>query len=146
MLAEPLSFRQAVEADLPFLLQLREQTMAGHQAASGVEPSESERTRRVWARFDCAQIVLFSGEPVGLLKVVKDGSRWELMQIQIVPERQRAGWGTRIVQGLIVDARRAGASLRLSVLRANPARQLYERLGFVVTQEGPHSYEMHLRA
>jgi len=145
MQSDPLSFRQALEADVPFLLALRERTMAGHQLASGVEPSEAERERRVRARFDCAQIILLAGEPVGLLKVIKDGSQWELMQIQLVPERQRAGLGARIVQSVISDARRAGASLTLRVLRANPARQLYERLGFVVVSEGPHSCEMRLR-
>lgn len=141
-----LAFRPAVEADVPFLLALRERTMAAHLVASGVEASPSERQQRVRARFECAQIILYSGEPVGLLKVVKDGSEWELMQIQLVPERQRTGWGTRIVQNLIAAARRAGASLTLTVLRANPARRLYERLGFVVVQEGPHSYDMRLGA
>jgi len=79
-----------------------------------------------------------------MLKVLKDGSQWELMRIQLAPERQRAGWGTRIVQSVIADARRAGASLSLTVLRANPARQLYERLGFVVVEEGPYSDDMRL--
>lgn len=144
MSAEQLSFRQAVEADVPFLLLLRERTMVTHQLASGLVPSEDEREQRVRARFESAQIILLAGEPIGMLKVIRDGVMWDLLQIQLTPEKQGAGWGTRIVQGLIADARRCGASLRLSVLRANPARHLYERLGFVVTQEGPHSYEMQL--
>jgi GNAT superfamily N-acetyltransferase len=142
-MSEQLSFRQAVEADVPFLLLLRERTMVTHQLASGLVPSEDEREQRVRARFESAQIILLAGKPIGMLKVIRDGAMWDLLQIQLTPEKQGGGWGTRIVKGLIADARRSGASLRLSVLRASPARHLYERLGFVVTQEGPHSYEMH---
>jgi ribosomal protein S18 acetylase RimI-like enzyme len=144
--ADQLSFRQAVEADIPFLLELREQTMVRHQLASGVEASDDERIRRVMAQFEWAQIIMLAARPVGLLKVVREGSEWELVQIQLVPDMQGAGLGKQLVEGVIADARKAGVSLRLSVLRENPARRLYERLGFVVFSEGPHSYEMRLGA
>ena len=35
-----------------------------------------------------------------------------------------------------------GAPVRLSVLRANPARRLYERLGFRIVGENGHGYDM----
>jgi ribosomal protein S18 acetylase RimI-like enzyme len=146
MSSDSLSFRKAVETDVPFLLELRKLTMAAHQVASGVEPSEAERRQRVLARFDCAQIVCLAGRPVGLLKVVKDGSDWELMQVQLLPEQQRLGWGSHIVRALIAEAQCAGASIKLHVLRNNPARRLYERLGFVAVSEDERSYDMHLRA
>ncbi len=141
-----ISFRKAAEGDVPFLLLLRERTLVPHQIASGVVPSEEERERRVRADFEVAQIILLAGEPVGLLKVARAGSMWHLLQIQLTPARQGAGWGTQIIQGVIAEARQAGASLKLNVLRANPARHLYERLGFVVSAEGPHFYEMCLGA
>jgi ribosomal protein S18 acetylase RimI-like enzyme len=137
-------FRPATEADMPFLVDLRRRTMTAHQLASGVHYSEPEQLERVLARFECAQIVLLSREPAGLLKVARDGTRWQLLQIQVAPERQDAGLGGWLVQTVIADARRAGASLRLRVLRANPARRLYERLGFRIAKEEPHAYEMHL--
>jgi ribosomal protein S18 acetylase RimI-like enzyme len=143
---DQLSFRQAGAADIPFLLALREQTMVQHQLASGVEASQDERIQRVQARFDCAQILSLAERPVGLLKVVREGSEWELVQIQLIPELHGAGLGTKLVERVIAEARSARASLRLMVLRANPARRLYERLGFVVTREGPHSFDMHLAA
>jgi ribosomal protein S18 acetylase RimI-like enzyme len=144
--AGQLSFRQAVEADIPFLLDLREQTMVQHQLASGVEPSDDERVQRVMAHFEWAQIIMLAARPVGLLKVVREGSEWELVQIQLVPDLHGAGLGKKLVESVIADAREAGVSLRLSVLRENPARRLYERLGFVVFSEGPHAYEMRLGA
>ena len=139
-----LSFRPAAEADMPFLLGLRRQTMTAHQLASGVRLTEEEQLGRVRDRLECAQIILLSGEPVGLLKVARDGAEWHLIQIQLAPGQQRTGVGGRLVQTVIDDARRAGASLRLRVLRANPARRLYERLGFRIVKEAPHAYEMQL--
>ncbi|RYD78347.1 MAG: GNAT family N-acetyltransferase [Verrucomicrobiaceae bacterium] len=73
---------------------------------------------------------------------MSEGQAWELVQIQLKPSDQGKGLGTTILRLLISEAREANASLRLSVLRASPARHLYERLGFVVVAEKLRSYEM----
>ena len=143
---EGLTFRIATEADVPFLLELRRKTMSEHLRHSGVEPSEREHTDRVRARFECAEIIMLSGRPVGLLKVARDGKKWSLIQIQLVAEQQCKGLGSSILQELVEDAVHSGASVKLSVLRANPARRLYERLGFRVVNESAHAYEMQLGA
>ena len=135
--------RSATAADVPFLLELRRQTMTPHQLASGAEASERERQERVRYRFECAQVLELAGRPVGTLKVTRDGHDWHLVQIQIVPDLQSQGIATRLIEQLIAEARAAGARLRLNVLRANPARRLYERLGFRVTGEGEHDFVMH---
>ena len=136
--------RPAADEDIPFLLELRRQTMTGHQLASGAEASERERHDRVLYRFECAQVILSDHVPVGILKLSKDALDWQLVQIQLTPALQSRGIGTTLIEGVIADARAAGASLRLNVLRANPARRLYERLGFRVEKEGPHEHEMRL--
>jgi len=140
------TLRPATEADVPFLLELRRQTMSAHQLASGLVPSEEERERRVLYSFENARIVLSGGEPVGLLKVRRDGLTWELVQIQLSPSLHGKGVGTALLRALVAEARAAGASLRLSVHRANPARRLYERLGFVVVEERANFYDMELGA
>ena len=63
MSADQLSFRQAVEADVPFLLLLRERTMVTHQLASGVPPSADERERRVAAKYPKRSVSISVGEP-----------------------------------------------------------------------------------
>ena len=137
-----LTFRVATEADVSFLLELRRQTMTEHLQRSGIEPSESERIERVLANFDSAEIILLSGTPVGLLKVVRGEDSWDLVQIQILPEKQGGGLGSIILEKLLADADEAGASVSLSVLRANPARRLYERLGFRIVGENDKAYDM----
>lgn len=143
---EAPTFRPATEADIPFLLELRRQTMSDHLRASGIEPTETERRERVLASFDCGEIILLAGTPVGLLKVVRGPDNWDLVQIQIVPEKQGRGFGTTILEKLLADATQAHVSVSLSVLRANPARQLYERLGFRIVGQNDHAYDMEFEA
>jgi ribosomal protein S18 acetylase RimI-like enzyme len=137
-----LSFRQATETDIAFLLELRRVTMSSHQVASGVTPTNEERLTRVRAAFECAQIIEFEVKPIGLLKVVRGDAEWQLQQIQLMPEFQRKGLGSAIVGSLIEEARSAGVGLRLHVLKVNPAKRLYERVGFAVERENDHAYEM----
>jgi ribosomal protein S18 acetylase RimI-like enzyme len=141
-ISEALTFRPATEADVPFLLELRRQTMSEHLRASGIEPSESERRERVLASFDCAEMILLGGTPVGLLKVVRHPGNWDLVQIQILPEMQGKGFGSTILRKLLADAVQAHVSVSLSVLKANPARQLYDRLGFRIVSQNDHAYDM----
>jgi ribosomal protein S18 acetylase RimI-like enzyme len=140
-----ISLRPASDADVPFLLALRKQTMTEHfVAASGVVPSDEDQRARVLHRFECAQIVEHDGRPAGLFKVARDGLDWQLIQIQLAPELQGQRVGEALIQGLIDESRAAGASLWLHVLHQNPARRLYERLGFRVVADGEHEYEMRL--
>src|SRR5438094_9432636 len=125
---EQVTRRAAVSEDIPLLVELRRLTMSAHQSNSGMTPSDEERERRVMARFDCAEILLFDGEPIGMFKVAKDGLTWEFIQLQIVPKFQGAGLGEALIREMLAQAQAVGASVRLNVLKANPARRLYERL------------------
>ena len=132
--------RAATEADVPFLLELRRKTLAEYLRTSGVPQSEVQHEQRVRLRFDCAEIVSWQGGPIGLFKAVREGKDWTLLQIQLAPEHQGRGIGAQLICELLLEAQQHGAALRLSVLRTNPALQLYQRLGFRVTGETPHCY------
>jgi len=140
-----LTRRKAMLEDLPFLVKLRHETMSPHLAASGVNQSEEAHLRRVLAHFDSAEILIQGYESAGLLKVVRGGQSWELLQVQLRPSLQGQGFGTQLLKQLVSEAQAADAEIRLSVLKANPARRVYERLGFTVVAEKAHAFEM-LRA
>jgi ribosomal protein S18 acetylase RimI-like enzyme len=72
---------------------------------------------------------------------IKDNARW-IHTICIVPEHQNRGTGTEVVRSVIVEAETQNMPLYLSVLKVNPARRLYERLGFVVIEETEHHFRM----
>jgi ribosomal protein S18 acetylase RimI-like enzyme len=141
-----LSYRPAAEADVPFLVELRRSTMRLHELASGVNRSAEQSMQRVMQSLEIAQVIEQAGQAIGVLKGLRDGAQWELYQIQLMPQFQGQGIGAQIIGSLIAEARTAGVGLRLGVLRANPARKLYERLGFVVVSEKEHGYEMALGA
>jgi len=137
-----LERRAATQQDIPFLIELRRQTMTAHQIAAGIDPSDEERRTRVLVRYDCAEILLHHGRPVGLLKVAREGTDWELIQIQLLPELQGKGLGKQLLRSLALEAQHRGASVRLSVLKGSPARRLYEKFGFAVVKETEHATTM----
>jgi ribosomal protein S18 acetylase RimI-like enzyme len=94
-------------------------------------------------RFDCAQVLLHDGEPVGLMKLAISPDTWELLQLQLSPRLQGRGIGRALLDELLADPDAAGVDVTLSLLKANPAKRLYERLGFV--QVGAYAFEFHMR-
>jgi ribosomal protein S18 acetylase RimI-like enzyme len=137
-----LSRRTATEQDVPFLLALRHQSMDQHLAASGASTSEADHLSRLMYRFDCAEVLLRNRIPVGLLKVARDPPEWKIIQIQFMPELQGKGLGALLLHQVIAEAKAANVALVLTVLKANPAKGLYERLGFVVEGEDEFEYGM----
>ena len=81
-------------------------------------------------------------EDVGVLQVERRETRVFLDNIRIAPERQRRGLGTAVIQDVLARAERDSLPVALQVLKVNPAKRLYERLGFVVVKENPTHYVM----
>ena len=140
----PVNFelKSATIEDVPWLLELRSQTMSGYLQESGLSISKSSLKDRVLYRFDLTQIIHRATQHLGMLKIDPGPDFWTLIQIQIVPEFQGEGIATRLIEQLLSAAHESSVSVRLSVLKTNPARSLYEQLGFVVISEDEHSYEM----
>ena len=84
------------------------------------------------------QYGLFSGEiQVGFAAVSgpdEDGTCW-LRRVAVLPEARRKGYGEKLVDFAVAEARRRGATkLRFGVLDANERlKAWYENLGFRVT-------------
>jgi len=137
-----LALRRAVESDLPYLLALRRQTMDAHLAASGLPADDAAHLSRVLYHWEDARIVLLDGVPAGLLKAYRGPDAWHVVQIQVAPGHQGRGLGERLLRGVLAQADAAGLPARLDVLRANPARRLYERLGFRIQAQAGAEYHM----
>jgi GNAT superfamily N-acetyltransferase len=80
------------------------------------------------ATFDVIEV---DGEPVGRLYV----DRWEreirIVDISLLPAFRGRGIGGGLLRQLIDEAALVSKRLSVHVERANPARTLYDRLGFV---------------
>lgn len=130
-----IDLRPATPADVPFLLQLRKLTMTEHLQRMGEPVDEDAHLQRVWSNFDDAQIIRANDESIGLLKLNRAPDEWHVHQIQILPTHQGSGIGKRVLSAVLDEARCKGVHVSLSVLHGNPARRLYERLGFEVVTE-----------
>ncbi|WP_338640731.1 GNAT family N-acetyltransferase [Burkholderia pyrrocinia] len=141
-----INLRTASPADLPFLLTLRRLTMTGHLQRVGAPTDDEAHDRRIRAHFDDAMIVCEGATAIGLLKVTRSAGEWHVHQIQLLPARQGQGIGEAVLRELLSDAARANVPVTLSVLHGNPARRLYERLGFRIESETETSASMIWRA
>ena len=79
-------------------------------------------------------IVVLAGEDIGWL-TVRQGEYVEVEAIYLKADQQRKGIGTELLERLIQEAEAGHVSLNLSTAKINPARRLYERLGFAVVRE-----------
>ncbi|PXX38063.1 GNAT family N-acetyltransferase [Burkholderia sp. MS455] len=141
-----IDLRPASLADLPFLQTLRRLTMTEHLQRVGAPTDDEAHDRRIRAHFEDAMIVCEGADAIGLLKVTRSAGEWHVHQIQILPARQGRGIGEAVLRELLTDAARENVCVSLSVLHGNPARRLYERLGFRPASETETSASLVWRA
>ncbi|MDD5543536.1 MAG: GNAT family N-acetyltransferase [Acidobacteriia bacterium] len=75
-------------------------------------------------------IIMVENRPVGRIWVDRRGPRFVLIDIALLSSVRRQGIGGQLLQALQAEASREGKPVRLQVFPNNPARRLYERLGF----------------
>ncbi len=89
------------------------------------------------------QIVENAGEPIGYLVVERREASLFLALLEIAPAFQNQGIGTRLIADLVEEGRSLGLPVELHVLKANrSAQRLYERLGFVITEDREERFVM----
>jgi ribosomal protein S18 acetylase RimI-like enzyme len=142
-----LDTRPGTSADLPLLEDIFLRAMAGHITdARGFWDEATERKQfSEQLQLEHTRIIEGDGEPIGFLMVLEHEHDLELHTICIAPEHQSRGIGTAVIRQLLSDAQKQEREVFLSVLKPNTAaRALYERLGFVVTGETRHHFQMRL--
>lgn len=88
------------------------------------------------ASFD---VVVVDGAPAGRLYVDRQPDEIRIVDIALLPEHRNTGLGTRLVRMVLAEAAASDRTVTLHVEVFNPARRLYERLGFrPVADRGVH--------
>ena len=103
---------------------------------------EADQLARFTASFEPSlrHIIELGDQTIGVLHVDLQGSPVRLIDIQLLPAFQRQGHGTALIGTLL---RQAGERpVWLQVLKANPAKSLYQRLGFRVVGDTETHWEM----
>jgi len=97
--------------------------------------------RRQW---DAAQvrIITLSGADIGWLQSTTKNDSLFLAQLFVDACFQRRGLGTEVMHRLLAEAASSNQPLTLEVVKTNPAKRLYERLGFRITGEDERKFHM----
>ena len=106
---------------------------------------DEDVARRIFAerwRPASMRIVVVGGRDAGMLEVLRSDGEHNLANIRVAPEYRGQGIGTQLIGEVLREARQRGLPVTLRVLKVNPARRLYERLGFVKVAETESHYLM----
>lgn len=147
MAAQGYALRPEVEADDPYLLALYATT---RQAELDQMPDWSPEQRQAFVamQFNAQRhhyrngilnvafdVITRDGEPIGRLYTREGETMLHIVDILIDPALRGAGIGTALLQSLADETRSGGKVLSIFVETYNPAKRLYERLGFVPVGE-----------
>ncbi len=137
-----ITLRDASSADETFLLRLRKLTMTEHLLNAGVPIDDGTHLQRIRSKFEDAKVIRAREDDVGLLKLSRADAEWHVHQLQLIPEHQGRGIGNAVLRRVLAEAEQANVAVSLSVMRENPARRLYERLGFAYVGETNQDLKM----
>ena len=131
-----VALREACAEDYNFALALYTQTIKPYTIAfmPWIDAVESARFKRLWSLAD-TRIITLDGAEVGWVEATDTGEELVLKQFYIAPARQKRGIGTQVMDLLLKEWQSAGKPIVLNVLKNNPARRLYQRLGFATVGE-----------
>lgn len=136
----------AAPADQAFLFDLYTGTRPGRPRPGDASLLAQYEEREGYLRRRCPRperlILVWQGEPAGAALICRRGPEIRLMDLAVLPRYQGRGIGTTLIRTLQTEAQGTGLRLSLQVERANRARSLYERLGFVKIAETPSHVSM----
>jgi ribosomal protein S18 acetylase RimI-like enzyme len=149
--ARSVRLRAATPEDDPFLFEVFAGTRVDEfkfLAAEQQQPLVKMQYNAQRAQYDDgfpqagSRIILLDDRPVGRMLVDESEREFVLVDIALLPEYRKFGIGTRLLNDLLRRAVEARKPIRLHVLKSNPARRLYERLGFSPVNEESMYLEM----
>jgi ribosomal protein S18 acetylase RimI-like enzyme len=133
---------KATEDSLQEILALRISTMTAYLKDVGWSMTEEEHVKRVKKNFDNGHMILCYKQSIGYIKFKENEKAFNIIQFQISPEHQGQGYGRLVLDEIESKAHKKGKRLSLKVLKANPAKRLYERFGFQIVDEDEFEFFM----
>lgn len=141
-----LSYRPATEADLPLLGRIYASTREDEVAQAGWPPElqraflqqQHEAQHAYYAQTYAGAerlVIEQNGEAVGRLYLYEFPGNLRIVDISLLPEARGRGWGEAILKDVGEQAAGRGLKVSIHVERFNPAKRLYERLGFAGVED-----------
>ncbi len=142
-----LSLRPIAKTDEPFLRALYGSTRADELAP--LPWSEEQKRAFLDVQFRAQtdhyqkyygdgefRIVELDGEPIGRLLLHRTPGEICVVDISLMPDNRGQGIGTSLLRGVLDEASGSNRKVTIYVEHFNPAKHLYERLGFRDVEAG----------
>ncbi len=131
-----ISFRQIKDEDFEFLREVHNAALKEYITQTwGWDDDWQKQSFERNFNPDDGEIIVINGKDAGFLWVVEKETETLLASIRILPEFQNKGIGTKLIKKLIGKSQKKNKPVRLQVLKINPAKKLYKRLGFEIFAE-----------
>jgi ribosomal protein S18 acetylase RimI-like enzyme len=130
-----------IESDIPFLRHLYGTTREAEMRLVPWTPEQksafldmqftAQKTHYEQHYPDCAFLVIeLEGQPIGRLYVDRGIDDIRITDIALLPEFRGRGIGRMLMEEILDEGRATGKRVTIHVEHDNPARRLYDRLGF----------------
>jgi len=141
-----IAYRAMTDADLPFVAALYASTRAEEVAATGwpddlrraflAQQHEAQHShyRKFYPEAE-RLIIEREGEAIGRLYLAEWERELRVVDIALVPAARGTGIGCAILRDVQALATARGKAVSIHVEKNNPARRLYDRLGFAAVED-----------
>ncbi len=131
----PIELRPALDHDFEYCRRLYFGEMRWIIEELHLDRTSQETSFRQQWNSTQVRLIALDGTDVGWVQTITEDDELFVAQMFVDSRFQRNGIGTEVMRRLISEATAFNLAVRLNVVRINPARRLYERLGFRVTHE-----------
>lgn len=136
-----ITLRPITDADLEFLHRLYATTREDELKQVAWTPEQKAafvlqqfQAQHAWWQQNYAEasfdLIVRDGAPIGRLYVARWDDDIRIVDIALMPEQRSGGVGSRLIRELFAEGDATGRKVSIHVEIFNPARRLYERLGF----------------
>lgn len=128
-----IALRPATSEDIDVLFGIHRAAMRAYVEQAYGPWDEAWQAAFFRDHFDTAvrRAVQADGASIGFVDVIEREDDVWISELVLDPAWHNRGIGTELLRGAMGIAMARGVPARLQVLQVNPARRLYERLGFV---------------
>ena len=135
--------RRGSSDDFELLMRIYRESMKSYfEAQLGFWDEEAARRRLLSTDPEDHGIIEVDGQPVGFHLVRTTDEKIQIYRLFLMPSHQGLGIGSAFLRDLCNRADNCQLPIILRILKVNPAKRLYERFGFVTTDETDTHYNM----
>lgn len=143
------TYRDCLMADFDFLFELKKQNFKKYVDKYWSWNDQDQKNRLkidLEEHLQHKHIILLNNNVIGVYAVhITENGDCFINEISLLEEYQGKGIGTKILKEQLKENKKQKIRTILQVFKDNPAKKLYERLGFIVYGETETHYQMEMK-